>query len=209
MHQAGGRSLLRVTMAAIALLLLVKTADLVEVAAASVPQAVAASAPPKVRAVAARASTTPLAEAHACPPSVPPAELSLLADLKARKVSLDGRQSALTARERALSAAEKQVSARMAELTALQKKIENETEARKDAASAQTMRLVAMYEAMKPADAAAIFNDLDRGVLLAVLRRMNVRRAAAIMAAMAPQRARLVTAELAAAGAATPGGPGG
>ncbi len=197
--------LLRVTMAAIALLLLVKTATLIQVAVASVPSAQAASAlpgrnPPPAQPTAAgpAASASPLPSGGACPPAPSVAEMALLGNLKARNAALDRRQSAVAAREVALAAAERQFSARMTELTALQKRIDAETAARKQAASKDTMRLVRLYEAMKPADAAAIFNQLDRNVLLQVLDAMNVRRAAAIMAAMQPQRARLVTAELAA-----------
>ena len=57
--------------------------------------------------------------------------------------------------------------------------------------------LVKMYETMKPRDAAAIFNDLDLPVLLPVLDRMKETKAASVLAAMQPERARQVTAELA------------
>ena len=50
---------------------------------------------------------------------------------------------------------------------------------------------------MKPAQAAAIFNDLDPAVLLPVLDRMAERRAAPVLAAMLPDRARQATADLA------------
>ena len=54
-----------------------------------------------------------------------------------------------------------------------------------------------MYEAMKPRDAATIFNDLQMSVLLQVVDRMKDAKAAAILAAMTPDKARDVTAELA------------
>jgi flagellar motility protein MotE (MotC chaperone) len=50
---------------------------------------------------------------------------------------------------------------------------------------------------MKPRDAAAIFNDLDMQVLLQVVDRMKEAKAAAVMAAMQPEKARQVTTELA------------
>ena len=56
--------------------------------------------------------------------------------------------------------------------------------------------LVKVYEAMKPREAATIFDDLDLPVLLPVLDRMKEARAAAILAAMQPDRARLATTEL-------------
>ena len=50
---------------------------------------------------------------------------------------------------------------------------------------------------MKPKDAATIFNDLQMPVLLQVLDRMKEAKTAAVMAAMSPDKARDVTAELA------------
>ncbi len=50
---------------------------------------------------------------------------------------------------------------------------------------------------MKPRDAATIFNDLSMPVLLQLLDRMKDSKAAAVMAAMNPDKARDVTAELA------------
>jgi flagellar motility protein MotE (MotC chaperone) len=191
--------LLRATMAAIALLLLVKTATLVQQAAAAVPDVVPAAAPPSQAATPAAAPPViPLPSGQACPPAPSSAELALLGDLRARKAALDQRETSVAGREQALAAADKQFSTRLAELTSLQKRIEDQQAARNAAASADTEKLVQLYEVMKPADAATIFNDLDRDVLLPVLDAMNVRRAAPILAAMTPERARLVTAELAA-----------
>jgi flagellar motility protein MotE (MotC chaperone) len=56
---------------------------------------------------------------------------------------------------------------------------------------------VHVYEAMKPRDAATIFDALDMQVLLQVLDRMQDRKAAPVLAAMQPDRARLATQLLA------------
>lgn len=58
-------------------------------------------------------------------------------------------------------------------------------------------RLTAIYGAMKPADAAAIFDILDLHVCVMLLQHMTPRRASAIMEAMSPQRAILATQMLA------------
>ena len=50
---------------------------------------------------------------------------------------------------------------------------------------------------MRPADAANIFNALELRTLLALLDRMNDRKAALILASMQPERARLATQMLA------------
>src|SRR3546814_5209021 len=62
---------------------------------------------------------------------------------------------------------------------------------------AQIAGLVGIYENMRPADAAAIFDGLDIEVLINVLDRMREQKSAAILAGMNPERARQVTTELA------------
>ena len=57
--------------------------------------------------------------------------------------------------------------------------------------------LVKLYEAMKPRDAATIFNDLEMPVLLQVVDRMKEAKAAPVLAAMQPDKARDLTAKLA------------
>ncbi len=99
-----GFGLLRVTMAAISLLLVVKTAALVQVAAASVPAAAKSTspAPPAI----AQSAAAPLPSGGACPSAPSAAELALLGDLKSRKAGLDQRAANIAARARALAAAE-------------------------------------------------------------------------------------------------------
>ena len=55
-----------------------------------------------------------------------------------------------------------------------------------------------VYETMKPRDAASIFNDMDMPVLLQVVDRMKDTKVSPVLAAMQPDRARLVTTQLAA-----------
>ena len=85
----------------------------------------------------------------------------------------------------------------MTELQILQKKLEGLDTAQKQKEDAGWQGLVKLYEAMKPKDAATIFNDLSMPVLLQVLDRMKDSKAAAVMAAMNPDKARDVTADLA------------
>jgi flagellar motility protein MotE (MotC chaperone) len=125
------------------------------------------------------------------------AERGLLQDLRARRQELDRREAALKARESVLDAAEHRLSARVDELSALQKKLVVLDTARKQREEANWQGLVKLYENMRPRDAATIFNDLEMPVLLQVLDRMNERKAAPILAAMQPDRARLATAKLA------------
>jgi flagellar motility protein MotE (MotC chaperone) len=61
----------------------------------------------------------------------------------------------------------------------------------------QISSLVKIYENMKPADAARIFNELERPILLLIVNRMQEKKAAPILAQMDPKRAKQVTIDLA------------
>jgi flagellar motility protein MotE (MotC chaperone) len=124
-------------------------------------------------------------------------EKAVLLDLRARREQLDAREAALTARESTLAAAEKKLTAQIGELQALQQRLEALDASRKQQESVAWQGLVKVYEDMKPRDAAAIFNDLGMPVLVAVIDRMKEAKAAAILAAMVPDKARDVTMQLA------------
>ena len=189
--------LLPATIAALAIALCVRSVDLVR-AAAPVPQQAEARPGP------APAPAQPLA-----PPPPPPApapaaqrpisenERSLLLDLRRRHTELDAREAALSERQSVLAAAEARLSARLRQLEDLEKRLRDLDQTRRDRDEANWRGLVKLYESMKPREAGAIFNDLDLPVLLPILDRMKEAKAAAILAAMQPERARLVTAELA------------
>jgi len=130
------------------------------------------------------------------PPTTGTTQPPILA-VAVRQMLEGARDAALAERETLLSAAEKRLAARVDELTALRARLEALEAARKDRDEANWAGLVKVYETMKPRDAAAIFNDLDLPVLLQVVDRMKEAKAAAVLAAMLPDRARQVTAELA------------
>ncbi len=124
-------------------------------------------------------------------------ERALLNDLRQRRVVLDAREAELASREVTMATVEKRLAARVDELTALQSRLEALERQRKERDEANWKGMVKLYESMKPRDASIIFNDLDMSVLLQVLDRMKETKAASILSAMAPDRARLVTIELA------------
>jgi flagellar motility protein MotE (MotC chaperone) len=124
-------------------------------------------------------------------------EKAVLLDLRARREQLDARETAMATRESMLAAAEKKLAAQIGELQSLQQRLEALEASRKQQESAAWQGLVKVYETMKARDAAAIFNDLDMPVLLSVIDRMKESKAAAILAAMLPDKARDVTTQLA------------
>lgn len=137
------------------------------------------------------AAETPL------PTEASPAELQLLQDLRKRRQSLDEREHRVDQRTEMLQSAEIKLQVKLEELTALQQRLEQVEGLRQKRDSANWSGLVKTYEDMKPRDAAAIFDVLDIPVLLEVLDRMDERKAAAVLAGMLPERARLATQMLA------------
>ncbi len=131
------------------------------------------------------------------PPVVSDAERQLLQDLRARREELDSRERTLAEREGVLDAAEERLKARVSQLSDLQAKLEQLEAQRHQHEEANWAGLVKVYEVMKPRDAANIFNDMDMPVLLEVVDRMKDTKVAPILAAMQPDRARLVTTQLA------------
>ncbi len=158
---------------------------------------------------AAQTSPTQTPPAQTPPPQSPPAtappadppisnsERKLLTELRQRRKELDEREAALAVREATLNAVDRRLTSRVEQLTALQHKLEALEQERKAHDEANWNSLVKTYETMKPRDAATIFNDLDLPVLLPVIDRMKEAKMAPILAAMQPERARLVTSELA------------
>ncbi len=162
-------------------------------AAAPVPAPQAAAGP-----TAASASVVPAAPLPLQEPPVSESERALLLDLRARRGQVEAREQALATRDAVLAAAEKRIGERVEQLQALQARLEALDGARRERDDANWRGLVKTYEIMRPRDAAAILNELEMPVLLQVLDRMKEGRAAVLLAAMLPDRARTATAQLAA-----------
>jgi flagellar motility protein MotE (MotC chaperone) len=158
--------------------------------------------------MAAQAQPTPAAPAPAAPVSATPtppaaptpeaaAERAVLEQLRARRAEIEAREQAAIQREVIVAAAERRLSQRIEELSALQARLEAMERERSQREETGLRGLVRLYEGMRPRDAAAIFDELEMPVLLPIVDRMREARAAPVMAAMRPERARALTAELA------------
>jgi flagellar motility protein MotE (MotC chaperone) len=197
--------LLPVTIFVLAALLMVKGVGLLR--ATIVPDhattemvAVAHAAPSDAQQPPLQSALSPPAEKPSDDNAIPPVtdgERAVLLELRQRRQELDAREAALAARESVFAAADQKLSGRVVELQALQKKLEALDAMRKERENASWQGLVKLYEAMKPREAATIFNDLDMPVLLQVVDRMKEAKAAPVLAAMQPDKARDLTAKLA------------
>jgi flagellar motility protein MotE (MotC chaperone) len=124
-------------------------------------------------------------------------EADVLHGLSDRRVELDGRENELALREQLLAATQKQVDEKIAELKAIQGKLDTMLAQRDDAQKAQLTALVKMYETMKPADAAKIFEKLDSRILADVAGGMKPAKVGPVLAAMDAAKAQELTALLA------------
>lgn len=195
--------LLPLTMAVIAALFAEKAAGLArEVTATAMPapmQSSVTTAPGTTGGAspAALPPPSPGTSAASATPAASTAELQLLQELRKRRQALDDREREINRRDDILQATQVKLQARLDELTALQARLEQIETVRQKRNSANWTGLVKTYEDMKPRDAATIFNVLDLHVLLEVLDRMDERKAAAVLAGMLPERARVATQMLA------------
>ncbi len=126
-----------------------------------------------------------------------PAEMELLENLAERRVTIEARAREVEMREKLLIAAEQRAEAKIAELRKLQTTIEGLIESFDESENAKIKSLVKIYETMKPKAAAAIFNELETGILLTVVGGMREAKVAAILAKMDSRRARALTSDLA------------
>lgn len=133
------------------------------------------------------------------------AERALLEQLRARRAELEAREQSIVSRELVLTAAERRLGQRIEELTQLQQRLESMERTRGEREEAGWRGLVRTYENMRPREAAAIFEELELPVVIQILDRMGERKMAPVIGAMRPEKARVLTAELARHRANRPG----
>lgn len=125
-------------------------------------------------------------------------EQQLLERLASRRGELKQFEDDLALRASIVDAAEKRIEERAATLEALEAQISSLVDQRQEMEKGQFAGIVAMYEAMRPKDAATIFNNLDMEVLLRVAKTMSPRKMAPILAQMSAPRAQELTVRMAA-----------
>jgi flagellar motility protein MotE (MotC chaperone) len=130
-------------------------------------------------------------------PTTSASEVDVLTSLGKRRAALDAQAADLSVRENLLAATEKRVDEKIASLKTLQDQISQLLGQRDADEARQVASLVKTYSAMKPKDAARIFNSLDEAVLVPVAHDMKSDALAPILAAMTPEAAQKLTVKLA------------
>lgn len=126
-----------------------------------------------------------------------PGEIETLQDLAKRREEIDKRAAELEQRDAILQAAERRIQQQVDELKKLQASVESALAKYDEQEQARRNSLIKMFQNMKPAEAARIFEQMEMPTLVEIVEAMNERRAAPILAQMNPIRAQQVTAEIA------------
>lgn len=171
-------------------------------AAAPAQPAPAAAAPAEPAKAAEPAKTTDAAGTDPLKPAnanqkFSPSELELLQSLSKRRAELDQRSEELDRRELLLKATEQRVQEKIDQLQKMQSQVDAALGKVDEQEDQRLQSLVRIYEAMKPQEAAAIFDKLEQPVLMQVLTRMKDKAVAAILPHLDGDKARSITMALA------------
>lgn len=129
--------------------------------------------------------------------SMSESEVALLQKLSERREELDRQAKILETRETLLTAAEKKVEERITKLKEIENSVAGLIEKFDAQEEERLAKLVQVYESMKPKNAAAIFDQLDMEILLAVAKRMDETKMADVLSKMTADAAKRLTVEMA------------
>jgi flagellar motility protein MotE (MotC chaperone) len=128
---------------------------------------------------------------------VSPSERAILERLQSRRQELETRAREIDIRESLLKEAEKRIQSKVEEMKAFDAKAASEKDQQAEAGNARFKGLVTTYEAMKPKDAAKVFDRLEMSVLIEIASKIAPRKMSDIMGLMQPDAAERLTVELA------------
>lgn len=146
----------------------------------------------------------PVDGAVAPPLSCPEPPLALAEALTKRADQIASQEAALADRMAALALAESAVEARIAEMAKVEAQLAQTLSLADGAAEDDLVRLTAVYEAMKPKDAAALFETMAPEFAAGFLGRMRADAAAAVMTGLSPDAAYGISVLLAGRNALVP-----
>ena len=122
------------------------------------------------------------------PQTCPATPLALAEALSAREGQVAARETAIADRMAALALSEAAIMARIDEMTAAETSLKRTLQIADGAAEVDLTRLTAVYEAMKPTDAAKLFAEMAPEFAAGFLGRMTPGAAAAVMSGMDPAK---------------------
>lgn len=142
--------------------------------------------------------------ASATPLNCPAPPVALAEALTKRADHVAAQELALADRMAALALAESAIDARIKEMAAVEAELAQTLSLADGAAEEDLVRLTAVYEAMKPKDAAALFETMAPEFAAGFLGRMRADAAAALMTGLSPEAAYGISVLLAGRNALVP-----
>lgn len=136
--------------------------------------------------------------------SSPVSDAALTLDLHARDQAMSEREAALREREALMAAAEERLRAQITALETAEAELSATMALADRAAEEDILRLVSVYEAMKPEDAAAVFGEMEPQFAAGFLARLSPPVAASILAGLPPRQAYALSAIVAGRNALVP-----
>ncbi|MGL5166337.1 MAG: MotE family protein [Afipia sp.] len=130
-------------------------------------------------------------------PAMSASERAVLERLQSRRQEIETRAREIDIRENLMKSAEKRIEGRIEEMKATEARISVSAQQKSDADAARFKGLVTMYEAMKPKDAAKVFDRLELSVLFEIASQIAPRKMSDIMGQMQPEAAERLTVEMA------------
>lgn len=125
------------------------------------------------------------------------AEMELITQLRQRREALNGRETQLDLQEQLLASTEKRINDKIKQLEVLEVRIKEHLRLFEEAEEKQLDSIVKVYETMKPKEAAPRFEALALQTQVDLVTRMKANKVAALMEKMTPQKASILTTELA------------
>ncbi len=153
-----------------------------------------AATPPGAEPAAAAPAEGAAGQAVAFDPStLSKSEIEVLQRLAERRGTVEKRERELEAKDGLLKAAESRIDGKIAQLQDLEKNIKGLLSQYDGQKQQELDQLVRIYSAMKPKEAAGIFETLEMPILLSLVQKMKETKVAPIMALMTPAKATALT----------------
>jgi flagellar motility protein MotE (MotC chaperone) len=141
------------------------------------------------------------AAAAGCEPSDPD---GLLDAIRAREAQLEAEAARIAERQQSLNVAEAKLAEQLAAFETARAGLEATLALAEDAAENDIARMTAVYERMKPGDAARIVGRMDISFASGLVARMKPESAAEVLTAMEPDAAYAITLTIASRNARAP-----
>lgn len=124
-------------------------------------------------------------------------EMELITQLRERREELEARATKLDLQEQLLASTEKRINDKISQLQVLETRIKEHLRIFEKAEDEKLASIVKVYETMKPKDAAPRFEALALQTQVDLVTRMKPTKVAALMGEMTPEKASVLTTELA------------